>query len=79
MKSLRSFYDQIGLIIDDLEYIAMTLVEKRDAIEEKASSLGRNMTSKQKEKYDYLDNEIYDIEDCIKSLNRAGLCLEGYI
>ena len=59
--------------------IDLVLIDKRDAIEEKADNLGRDMTSKEQERFDYLDSKIYHIEDCIDNLENARMSLEDYI
>lgn len=65
--------------MDDLEYMATILIDKRDAIEEKADNLGRDMTAREQERYDYLDSEIYNIEDCVENLENARMSLEDYV
>lgn len=46
MKSLKSIYDTIRYMMDELEAIDLSIIDKRDSIEEKADNLGRDMTSK---------------------------------
>ena len=79
MKSLKSIYDTIRYMMDELEAIDLSLIDKRDSIEERADNLGRDMTSKEQERFDYLDSKIYHIEDCIDNLENARMSLEDYI
>ena len=79
MKSLKSIYDTIWYMMDELEAIDLSLIDKRDSIEERADNLGRDMTSKEQERFDYLDSKIYNIEDCVESLENARMSLEDYI
>lgn len=65
--------------MDELEAIDLALIDKRDAIEEKADNLGRDMTAREQERFDYLDSEIYNVEDCIDNLENARLSLEDYV
>lgn len=79
MKSLTSIYNNIQYMIDELEYISEVLTNKKDSIEEKANNLDRDMTSNEQERYDFLDNKIYNVDDCIENLENAKRSLEDYI
>ena len=79
MKSLKSIYDTIRYMMDELESIDLALIDKRDAIEEKVDNLGRDMTAREQERFDYLDSEISSLEDCYDNLENARMSLEDYI
>ena len=52
--------------------------EERDAIEEKAIDRDRDMTEKEQERYDAIDEQIDAIEECKDNLEYAMGAIEEY-
>lgn len=78
MKNLSKYYDKIQAIYESLDDLIGELEEKRDAIEEKAIDRDRDMTEKEQERYDEIDEQISAIEECKDNLEYAMGAIEEY-
>lgn len=78
MKNLSKYYDKIEAINDSLDDLIGELEEKKDAIEEKAIDEDRDMTEKEQERYDEIDEQISAIEECKDNLESAMYAIEVY-
>lgn len=78
MKNLSKYYDKIEAINDSLDDLIGELEEKKDAIEENAIDRDRNMTEKEQERYDEIDEQISAIEECKDNLESAMYAIEVY-
>lgn len=69
---LDTIFWKLQAVVDELHDKADALEEKAKAIEERAAERGRDMTAKEQERYDALNELIYAIRDnCIENLYRA--------
>lgn len=78
MKNLIKYYNKIQAIYDELDNLIGELEETRDAIEEKAIDKGRDMTEKEQERFDAIDEQINAIEECKDNLEYAMGAIEEY-
>lgn len=61
-----------------LTTLSESLKKKRDAIEENAIDRDRDMTEKEQERYDAIDEQISAIEECKDNLEYAMDAIEEY-
>ena len=76
MKDLSKYYEKIQAIYESLDDLIGELKEARDAIEEKAIDRDRDMTEKEQECYDEIDEQISTIEECRETLESAMFAIE---
>lgn len=79
MKKMNSHYNKLKAMTLTINDIISDLEEKRDSIENNASDKDRYMTKKEQEKYDKIDEQIINLEDCVVYIENAMDCLEDYI
>lgn len=75
---LTKYYDRINTIYESLDDLIGELEETRDAIEDKAIERGRDMTEKEQERYEEIDEQIQAIENCKDNLEYAMSEIEDY-
>lgn len=75
---LTKYYDRINTIYELLDDLIGELEETRDAIEDKAIERGRDMTEKEQERYEEIDEQIQAIENCKDNLEYAMSEIEDY-
>lgn len=75
---LTKYYDRINTIYELLDDLIGELEETRDAIEDKAIERGRDMTKKEQERYEEIDEQIQAIENCKDNLEYAMSEIEDY-
>lgn len=75
---ITKYYDKINAIYESLDDLIGELEETRDAIEDKAIDRGRDMTEKEQERYDEIDEQIQAIENCKDNLEYAMSEIEDY-
>lgn len=78
MKNLSKYYNKIQAAYEALDDLIGELEEKRDAIEERAIGKYRDMTEKEQERYDEIDEQISAIEECKDNLEYAMGAIEEY-
>ena len=78
MKNLSKYYNKIQAAYEALDDLIGELEEKRDAIEENAIDRDRDMTEKEQERYDEIDEQISAIEECKDNLEYAMDAIEEY-
>lgn len=75
---LTKYYDRINAIYESLDDLIGELEETRDAIEDKAIERDRDMTEKEQERYEEIDEQIQAIENCKDNLEYAMSEIEDY-
>ena len=65
MKKMNEQFDKLNAIMENIKDIISDLEEKRDSIEDKAYNEDRSMTKREQINYDYLDEQISSLEDCV--------------
>lgn len=75
---LTKYYDKINAIYESLDDLIGELEEKQNAIEDKAIDMDRDMTEKEQERYDEIDEQIQAIENCKDNLEYAMSEIEDY-
>ena len=75
---LNKFYNKIQAIYESLDELIGELEEKQNAIEEKAIDHDRDMTEKEKERYDEIDEQLVAIRECMDNLDYAMSDIEEY-
>lgn len=75
---LTKYYDKIQAIYESLDELIGTLEENQIAIEDKAIEHDRDMTEKEQERYDEIDEQIRAIETCKDNLEYAMSEIEDY-
>ena len=79
MSKCEKFYNKLQTLIDEmLEYIDV-LEEKQMAIVDRADEYGREMTEREQERYDELEEEIDNVRECIERVEYAQDSIEDYI
>lgn len=78
MKNLSKYYNKIQAAYEALDDLIGELEEKRDAIEENAIDRDRDMTEKEQERYDEIDEQINAVEECKDNLEYAMGAIEEY-
>ena len=78
MKNLNKYYDKIQAIYESLDELIVELEEKQNAIEEKAIDHDRDMTEREQERYDEIDNQLTAIRECMDNLEYAMSDIEEY-
>lgn len=78
MAKLTKQYLHLEAIKDQLDEIIGQLEEKRDAIEERALDRDRDMTEREQERYDALDNQIVCIQEAIGGVETAMYQIEEF-
>ena len=71
--------DKLNAIMENINDIILDLEEKRDNIKDKAYDEDRGMTKREQERYDEIDEQISNLEDCVEYIEDAMDCLEDYI
>ena len=66
---LNNVYNKIQAIYESLDELIGELEEKRDAIEEKAIDRDRDMTEKEQERYDAIDEQSMQSKNARITLN----------
>ena len=79
MKKMNEQFDKLNAIMENIKDIISDLEEKRDSIEDKVYNEDRGMTKREQINYDYLDEQISSIEDCVAYIENAMDCLGDYI
>lgn len=75
---LTKYYNKLLDMAEDLESKVEYLESLRDSIEEKANDKDRDMTEREQERYDFFDEEVYAIQECIEYLYNARDSIEEY-
>lgn len=75
---LNKYLSRLETIAEDLDELIGELEEKRDAIEDNAIDHDRDMTDREQERYDALDEEIENVRQCIDEIESAQYYLEDY-
>ena len=79
MKKMNEQFDKLNVIMENIKDIISDLEEKRDSIEDKVYNEDRGMTKREQINYDYLDEQISSLEDCVAYIENAMDCLGDYI
>ena len=79
MKKMNSHYNKLKAMTLTINGIISDLAEKRDSIKDKAYDEDRGMTKREQERYYEIDEQIFNIEDCVAYIENAMDCLEEYI
>lgn len=75
---LTNYYNKIQTIYDGLDDLIGQLEEKQNAIEDKAIEHDRDMTEKEQNRYDEIDEQIRAIDACKDNLEYAMSEIENY-
>lgn len=75
---LTNYYNKIQSIYDGLDDLIGQLEEKQNAIEDKAIEHDRDMTEKEQNRYDEIDEQIRAIDACKDNLEYAMSEIENY-
>lgn len=75
---LINYYNKIQAIYDSLDNLIGKLEEKQNAIEDKAIEHDRDMTEKEQNRYDEIDEQIRAIDACKDNLEYAMSEIEEY-
>lgn len=75
---LNKYYNKIQAIYESLDELIGELEEKQNAIEEKAIDHDRDMTEKEQERYDEIDDQLVAIRECMDNLEYAMSDIEEY-
>ena len=79
MSKCGKFYDKLQTLIDEmLEYIDV-LEEKQMSIVDRADEHGRDMTEREQERYDEIEEEMDSVRECIERVEYAQDSIEDYI
>ena len=76
--NLNKYYDKIQAIYESLDKLIVELEDKQNAIEEKAIDHDRDMTEKEQERYDEIDDQLVAIRECMDNLEYAMSDIEEY-
>lgn len=76
--NLNKYYDKIQAIYESLDKLIVELEDKQNAIEEKAIDHDRDMTEKEQERYDKIDEQLVAIRECMDNLEYAMSDIEEY-
>lgn len=76
--NLNKYYDKIQAIYESLDKLIVELEDKQNAIEEKAIDHDRDMTEKEKERYDEIGEQLVAIRECMDNLDYAMSDIEEY-
>ena len=79
MKKMTAQCDKLNAIMENINDIISDLEEKRDSIADNANDKDRDMTEKEQGKYNEIDEQISNLEDCVAYIENAMDCLEEYI
>ena len=79
MTKMNAQYNKLNDMMENIIDIISDLEEKRDNIKDKAYDEDRDMTKKEKEKRDEIDEQISNLEDCVAYIENAMECLDDYI
>lgn len=75
---LNKYYNKIQEIYESLDELIGELEEKQNAIEEKAIDHDRDMTEKEQERYNEIDEQLVAIRACMDNLEYAMSDIEEY-
>lgn len=78
MIKLSKHYNKLQTILDDIEETVEKIEEKQSDIEEKASLACRDLTDREQERYDELDEEISALYDMREYIYSAMESIEEY-
>lgn len=72
-------YNKLNDLMENINDIILDLEEKRDSIEDNANDKDRDMTEKEQEKYNEIDEQIFSLYVCVGYIENSMGCLEDYI
>ena len=75
---MNAQYNKLNDMMENIIDIISDLEEKIGRIEDKAFDEDRDMTKKEKEKRDEIDEQISNLEDCVAYIENAMDCLGDY-
>lgn len=61
----KAYMKRIGTIVEKLEELIEEMEQDKEAIEDKANEHDRDMTDAEQERYDELDECIYELQNAI--------------
>ena len=78
MKKMNAQYNKLSDMMGNINDIISDLEEKRDSIEDNANDKDRDMTKKEQEMYDELDEQSNSLYCCLECIGNAMDWLEKY-
>ena len=78
MKKMDSQYNKLSDMKEDIQNIISELGEKIGNIHDNAWNEDRDITDREKERCDEIEEQISDLENCVEHIEDAMSCLEYY-
>ena len=78
MKKMDAQYNKLGDMVENIKGIISDLGEKIGDIHDIAWNEDRDITDREKEICDEIEEQIRDLEDCVEHIENAMDCLEYY-
>ena len=79
MKKMNVQYNKLGYIVENIKGIISDLGEKIGNIHDNAWNEDRDITDREKERCDEIEEQISDLENCVEYIESAMGCLDEYI
>ena len=78
MKKMNVQYNELCVMVKTIKGIISDLGEKIGNIHDNAWNEDRDITDREKEICDEIEEQIRDLEDCVEHIENAMDCLEYY-
>ena len=78
MKKMNSQYNKLRDMVENIKCIISDLGEKIGNIHDNAWSEDRDITDRENEICDEIEEQISDLENCVEHIEDAISCLEYY-
>ena len=78
MKKMNVQYNELCVMVKTIKGIISDLGEKIGNIHDNAWNEDRDITDREKERCDEIEEQISDLENCVEHIEKAMDCLEYY-
>ena len=78
MKKMDAQYNKLGDMVENIKGIISDLEEKIGDIHDNAWNEDRDVTDREMEICEEIEEQINDLEDCVEHIENAMSCLEYY-